>query len=139
MPKHTDLPARAPAVRKRSARALAGLFLAAASHGATGQATGTDASRDHAHLRKLIYDFEVTAYCSLVDDAVAAGFQAALRRELSRLSLSQETLDRIRGKGWQDAHAEWQNRGLGGFKAWCRTEGREAAQRFRNIPATDEN
>jgi hypothetical protein len=34
---------------------------------------------------------------------------------------------------WKMAHAEWQNRGLGGFRNWCRTEGMEAADFFRNI------
>mgnify|MGYP007063836376 CR=1 FL=1 len=35
----------------------------------------------------------------------------------------------LRDRGWQLAHAEWQNRGLGGFRAWCAGEGREAVGR----------
>jgi hypothetical protein len=36
-------------------------------------------------------------------------------------------------QGWKEAHLEWQNRGLGGFRGWCRTEATEAAARFKAI------
>lgn len=33
-------------------------------------------------------------------------------------------------RAWQDAHAEWRNRGLGGFRAWCRGDARRTAERL---------
>jgi hypothetical protein len=42
---------------------------------------------------------------------------------------------------WTDADLEWGNRGLGGFRNWCRTEGIAAARRFvdfRNAQLADE-
>jgi hypothetical protein len=38
--------------------------------------------------------------------------------------------------GWVDADLEWGNRGLGGFRAWCETEGLTAAERFLAIART---
>jgi hypothetical protein len=38
-------------------------------------------------------------------------------------------------EGWKYGLAEWQNRGLGGFKNWCKTEGGEITAYFRNTPA----
>ena len=81
-------------------------------------------------LWHLIYDFEVASYCAAVSPGAARGFEAATSAELEYLALTTEQLNRLRGKAWQAAHAEWQNRGLRGFKAWCRTEGRAAATRF---------
>ena len=78
-------------------------------------------------LFSLYYRMEVAGYCSLVSAAVARGF--ARRAEVLErdLRLSDARRDHVRGKAWQAAHAEWQNRGLGGFRAWCANEGREAA------------
>jgi hypothetical protein len=81
-------------------------------------------------LTRLFYDFEVAAYCSLVDERVGAGFRRQAQAALEALGLSPAELDRVRGRAWQAAHAEWQNRGLGGFRGWCRAEGRAAARRF---------
>ena len=44
--------------------------------------------------------------------------------------LSREEMDALRGRAWRDAHAEWQNRGLGGFRAWCREDARHGADRL---------
>ena len=85
-------------------------------------------------LRDGYYQLEVASYCGLVSDAVAAGFHRQERRILADTAVEQETLDTIRGKAWQAAHREWQNRGLGGFRGWCRNEGKAAAERFLREP-----
>ena len=88
----------------------------------------------------LAYDLEVASYCSIVDETVARGFRIALQTELERSPLSQAKLDELRGMGWQLAHAEWQNRGLGGFRNWCKTEGRTVAKalaEFARTPAPE--
>ena len=81
-------------------------------------------------LQQAYYDFEVAGYCGLVSDAVGAGFRDEVRRITAGVSIPQETLNTVRGNAWKAAHWEWQDRGLGGYKAWCRDEGRAAARRF---------
>ena len=85
-------------------------------------------------LRDSYYELEVASYCGLVSEAVAAGFQRQERRILGDAAVGQEILNEIRGKAWQAAHREWQNRGRGGFRGWCRNEGKAAAERFLSEP-----
>jgi hypothetical protein len=42
-----------------------------------------------------------------------------------------------RMEGWKYGLAEWQNRGLGGFKNWCNTEGKEIVEYFRSSKIPD--
>ncbi len=84
-------------------------------------------------LTLSVYRLEVAGYCSLVDEGVAAGFRLERDRIIAAESLDSEDIERSRMTAWQMAHAEWQNRGLGGFRNWCRTEGAEAAAYFRAI------
>jgi hypothetical protein len=84
----------------------------------------------HAELSAVFYDFEVASYCGLVTDAVGIGFRRETKRLVSQDAIDSETVTHLRGKAWQAAHAEWQNRGLGGFRNWCRNEGRAAAARL---------
>jgi len=88
----------------------------------------------HAELSALFYDFEVASYCGLVTDAVGNGFRHEAKKLISRDAVDSETVTHLRGKAWQAAHAEWQNRGLGGFRNWCRNEGLAAAARFSVPP-----
>jgi hypothetical protein len=85
-------------------------------------------------LEESYYEVEVASYCGLVSEAVAAGFHRQQQRILGGAVVPRETLDTIRGKAWQAAHWEWQNRGLGGFRGWCRKQGQAAAQRFLAEP-----
>ncbi len=84
----------------------------------------------HAELSAVFYDLEVVGYCGLVSDAVDNGFRREAKRLDSRDAVDSETVTHLRGKAWQTAHDEWQNRGLGSFRNWCRNEGRAAADRF---------
>ena len=106
-----------------------GLLAGPASAGEPG-----GAAQAMAELERLYYDFEVASYCSLVDAEVGRGFERAAARAVARTALSPGQLDQLRGRAWQAAHAEWQNRGLGGFRAWCRNEGRTAAEGFLAEP-----
>ena len=80
------------------------------------------APADREEIGRLLYDFEVASYCRLVTDDVGEGFRSKLTALVER------------GRAWQDAHAEWQNRGLGGFRAWCRGDARRAADRLAAEP-----
>jgi len=96
-----------------------------------------EALRNYPEISALFYDFEVAGYCGLVSDRVGRGFQHRAARLIERDALDRDTIDRLRGDAWQAAHAEWQNRGLGGFRNWCRTEGRAAAERFEAMPVSE--
>ena len=86
------------------------------------------------NLTEAVYFFEVTLYCGLATDSVIGGYHY-LEDDFRRTHhLTSEQMDEQRGKGWSLAHAEWQNRGLGGFRAWCATEGREAADTLSSFP-----
>ena len=86
--------------------------------------------KNYPELSALFYDFEVAGYCGLVTNQVGHGFRQRTARLVGHYLLDQEAVNQLRGDAWQAAHAEWQNRGLGGFKNWCRTEGRAAAKQL---------
>ena len=105
----------------------AALVLAAASVAAS--------PADREEIRRLLYDFEVASYCGLVTDDVGEGFRSKLTTLVERDGIGREEMNSLRGRAWQAAHEEWQNRGLGGFRAWCRGDARRAAERLaRELP-----
>ncbi len=82
---------------------------------------------------RINYRFEVAGYCGLVNEQVARGFHIERKQLLEQQAMSQKEQETLRGKAWQMAHKEWLNRGLGGFKRWCRNEGSDYAQNFVNL------
>ena len=80
------------------------------------------------NLVEAVYFFEVTIYCGLATGAVIKGYHDLENDFRQTHNLTSEDVDKQRGKGWSLAHAEWQNRGLGGFRAGGAGEGREAAK-----------
>ena len=84
-------------------------------------------------LTRVVYDFAVTSYCGTLDPEVEAGFRSELAALTQRGGFDAESAKRQRIRGWVEADEEWRNRGLGGFRAWCRSEGLAAAQHFRTI------
>lgn len=83
-------------------------------------------------LIELHYDLEVAAYCGLVSKNVLTGFQTALKNETETANHSQRDIELARMQAWKEAHLEWQNRGLGGFKYWCANEAMEGAKRLES-------
>ena len=81
-------------------------------------------------LVRVYYDFEVAGYCGLVSEQVGSGFARERDRLLSGRGIDEQAKQQARMQGWKEANLEWQNRGLGGFRGWCRTEGADAARRF---------
>ncbi|MGB1611935.1 MAG: hypothetical protein ACPHCM_00475 [Arenicellales bacterium] len=82
-------------------------------------------------LVQAVYDLEVAAYCGLVSDDVIKGYRVVHAQIVHDGGLSDGEVDQARSEAWQAAHAEWQNRGLGGFRAWCAGEGHVAAESLR--------
>ena len=79
----------------------------------------------------LHYDLEIASYCGLVDDQVLLGFQALLLQITESEQSAKSEIEQARMQAWKEAHREWENRGLGGFRAWCKNEATQAAQRLR--------
>ncbi len=79
-------------------------------------------------LIRLHYDLEIAAYCGLVTPKSQFGFHIALKEIVKRDKLSDKDIENARMQAWQAAHAEWQNRGLGGFRGWCKNEATEASK-----------
>lgn len=84
-------------------------------------------------LTRVVYDYAVTSYCGTLDLEVERGFRDELAAETRRSGLDAEGARKQRIKGWVAAENEWSNRGLGGFRAWCRDEGVSASGHFRAI------
>ncbi|MBO6949120.1 MAG: hypothetical protein JJ855_14145 [Rhodospirillales bacterium] len=78
----------------------------------------------------LIYDYEVASFCGLVRTPVHEKY-ARKRADLERASgLDADTLTDIRVGAMADAEREYINRGLGGHKPWCRSDGRAGVRRI---------
>ncbi len=78
----------------------------------------------------LIYDYEVASFCGLVGKTVYNAFwqkRCALESESTR---SETHLTETRIRAMAAADLEFQNRGLGGFKPWCRSGGAAGIQRI---------
>jgi hypothetical protein len=85
------------------------------------------------NLSDVVYDYAVTSYCGLLTAEVEAGFRRELVLVTERLGLNAEEAKAARIASWVAADREWSNRGLGGFRAWCKSDGAAAAKRFRAI------
>ena len=106
---------------------LPGALLALAI-GNAGQAE--EMPQQNAALHAAYYGFAVCEYCGLVSVEVHDGFRRETAYLIERDGLSEEAARKVRLRAWTDADLEWGNRGLGGFRNWCRTEGAAAARRF---------
>lgn len=84
----------------------------------------------HAELYAAYYDYEVLSYCGLVDRKSDTGFKRRVADLLKTQSISEQRHVQTRIHAWIDGEKEWLNRGLGGFRNWCRTDGMEARQRL---------
>ena len=83
-----------------------------------------------AAFRQLAYMYGVVQYCGLDTSEVVDGYQRESRFIRRRDSLTDPTARLLRIHGLIDADLEYGNRGLGGFRNWCRTEGQDAARHF---------
>lgn len=78
----------------------------------------------------LIYDFEVAQFCGLVNRHVHDVFWAKRKTVEAQSKYSIEELRQTRIKAMAAADIEYANRGLGGYKPWCNTEGRAGITRI---------
>lgn len=95
-----------------------------------GPAGGDGAIPGWNKLVYLIYRIEVTNYCGLTTEQVAAGFRSQRDLLLGEYSLAKPLVENARAEAATLAHREWANRGLGGFKRWCRNDAARYAKQL---------
>ncbi len=83
--------------------------------------------------RDTVYDLGVTSYRGLLTPEVEFGYHREIAELTARSGLNEADAKAIRIAGWVDADREWSNRGLGGFRAWCKSDGVAAAEHFLAI------
>ena len=85
-------------------------------------------------LERAFYDIGVIGYCGFITDLVSEGFQREVKRIVERDAIDETSLQAARSRAMTMVELEWDNRGLGGFRGWCRSEGETAVKRFLAIP-----
>jgi len=93
---------------------------------------GAEAARDRPDdpLFGAYYEFEVAQTCGLATPEARRGFARAIADLLAARPYSELRHRRLRHRAWIEAEWEWHNRGLGGNRAWCETDGEAAKRRF---------
>jgi len=83
---------------------------------------------------EVVYDYSVAGSCGTLTEAGERGFRRELAAVTARFhGKDVEAARTARLAGWLRADLEWSNRGLGGFRHWCETEGRAAGRHFAAI------
>lgn len=110
------------------------LLLSLAMVPIAGPAMGEDkydvARRQYPDLFKVYYDANVLEYCGLITRESNGGFHLSRDALILRDTVSEDQQRNIRISAYTAADVEYENRGLGGYKGWCRTEGKDAYDRF---------
>ncbi|WNJ99513.1 hypothetical protein L2D14_16790 [Thalassospiraceae bacterium LMO-JJ14] len=92
-------------------------------------AVPADAGPDDPYYR-LMYDYEVASFCGLVKSPVHSAYKEKRADIEASSDLSFQELTKIRIGAMADAEREYINRGLGGHKPWCRSDGVAGVQRI---------
>ena len=85
----------------------------------------------------LIYDFEVAGYCGLITPQVLDATKSKRAAMEEQSPLSAEELRKIRIAAFLAADREYQNRSLGGHRAWCSGEGQAGVNRLLDTPSSE--
>lgn len=84
-------------------------------------------------LVSVYYRLEVTNYCGITTQKALAGFAVARDDLVRQHQFSPTQIDSIRAEAWTAGYREWDNRGLGGFRGWCKKEGNQYLEYFNSI------
>lgn len=76
------------------------------------------------------YDIYLVETCGLLTAEVRRGFELAREERLTTEALDGEAARVARIRAGVAFDLEWQNRGLGGSRPWCRQDGKAAALAF---------
>lgn len=105
----------------------AGFFVAAMAAAATTSVAGP---KPQTGLEQIFYDIGVIGYCGLSNEEVTRGFNRQLKKLVDRDNLDAVQIRDARNDALSMVEWEWDNRGLGGFRGWCKNEGEAAVERF---------
>ncbi len=83
-----------------------------------------------AEIKQVVYMYSVTEYCGLNTGEVYDGYRREMRHLTRQGRLPESTVRWLRIHGMLAADLEYDDRGLGGFRKWCRTEGLDSARHF---------
>lgn len=78
-----------------------------------------------------MYDYGVVEYCGLADQSVWDGYRREALAIIASERMGQEQVKRSSFNAALAVDLEAGDRGLGGYRIWCRNEGVTAATRFR--------
>ena len=106
---------------------ISGIAILISTMGAVG-----DTRRGSDTYYALIYDFEVAQFCGLVSRRVHEAFWTKRRITEAQSKRTTEQIRQTRIKAMAAADIEYANRGLGGYKPWCNSEGRAGITRITN-------
>jgi hypothetical protein len=82
-------------------------------------------------LEQAMYDYGVAEYCGLVDQAVWDGYRAEANAIIAAEALGEDAVKEASFNAALAVDLEASDRGLGGYRKWCREDGQQAADRFR--------
>lgn len=88
-------------------------------------------------LIALEYRREVLLYCGGADQQVISGFLSRRHAIIIENAVSENAQQQAQSDARQLAYAEWQNRGLGGFRSWCRNEGQQYIEELKSYGVSD--
>jgi hypothetical protein len=81
-------------------------------------------------LRQIAYMYGVVEYCGLNSAEVFDGYLRETSYVRRRDGITDPVARWLRIRGLTAADLEYGDRGLGGYRNWCRTEGLASAQHF---------
>lgn len=114
-------------------RALALAFAILVAAASARAETPGPAPRPADELFWLDYRFGVAIECGLVDDRALLGYLCAARAAAIRYGFDEPQRRKILSRAMIAVEREWSNRGLGGYRNWCRNEGMEAQRLFQGF------
>jgi hypothetical protein len=84
-------------------------------------------------LSDLEYMREVLMYCGISDPEAVKGFLDRKGSIMAKHEINRDEELQAGSMARQRSYAEWQNRGLGGFKGWCRKEGADYTETLKTF------
>lgn len=114
----------------RAARTFTSIAIAAVATAAAVAAHADIPVSRGAALKHVAYMYGVVEYCGLNSAEVFDGYQRETSYLRRRDGITDPVARWLRIRGLTAADLEYGDRGLGGYRNWCRTEGLESARHF---------
>lgn len=109
---------------------LPGVAQAQATQAQATQAEEVGAPNPYPDLVRTYYDYGVVEHCGLIDMPSHNGYALLRNDQIAHGLIGRDADRRARIDASLAVDYEYQDHGLSGQKAWCRTEGATAYERF---------